>query len=182
MRSDADVAAASQLARDFFAYMRATYPETQARPSTPTWSIQDFEGQLADFRSHFNPPHGECLLARLDGEPAGIVMLKPYAEGVCELNRMYVTRAARGRGLGRALCEALIAGRARSATAQIRLDALNAQVEAVPLYRKLGFRPAIPTRRPTRLRAMPRASISTCRSGAVARCAAFGIAPGCRIG
>jgi GNAT superfamily N-acetyltransferase len=140
VRSDPDVAAAAGLARDFFAYMRTTYPERAALIDAYVVD-QDFEGQLADFRAHFNPPNGECLLARIDGAPAGLVMLKPYAPGVCELNRMYVTHAARGRGLGRALCEALIA-RARALGYQaIRLDALNARVDAVPLYRKLGFGP-----------------------------------------
>jgi GNAT superfamily N-acetyltransferase len=139
-RSDADVAAASRLARDFFAYMRARYTE-RASDLDAYLADQDFEGQLADFRTHFNPPSGECMLARLDGTPVGVVMLKPYGPGVCELNRMYVVRAARGRGIGRALCEALIA-RARSlGYREIRLDALNAQVDALPLYRKLGFGP-----------------------------------------
>jgi GNAT superfamily N-acetyltransferase len=139
-RSDADVAAAARLARDFFAYMRATYPE-QAAAIDAYLIEQDFEGQLADFRANFNPPRGECLLARLDDAPAGVVMLKPYAEGVCELNRMYVARDARGRGIGRALCEGLIARARTLGYRAIRLDALNAQVEAVPLYRRLGFGP-----------------------------------------
>jgi GNAT superfamily N-acetyltransferase len=152
VRSDADIAAAAALARDFFAYMRATYPERAA--AIDAYLVdQDFEGQLADFRTHFNPPHGECILARLDGVPAGVVMLKPYGRGVCELNRMYVTRAARGLGIGRALCEALI-DRARALGYRaVRLDTLNERVEALPLYRRLGFvtdpdRPAFAQRDP----------------------------------
>ena len=140
VRSEADVAAAAELARDFFDYMRATSPERVA--TIDAYLIdQEFEGQLAEFRAHFNPPHGECLLARLDGEPAGVVMLKPYGDGVCEMNRMYVTRAARGRGLGRALCETLIARARALGYREMRLDTLNERVEAVPLYRKLGFGP-----------------------------------------
>ena len=140
VRSDADVAAASALARAFFAYMRETYPE-QAMTIDAYLEDQDFEGQLAAFRSHFNPPKGECLLARSAGEPVGIVMLKPYAPGVCELNRMYVTGAARGRGVGRALCEALIARARTLGYREIRLDTPNERVEALPLYRSLGFLP-----------------------------------------
>jgi GNAT superfamily N-acetyltransferase len=141
VRDDAAIAAASDLARDFFAYMRTAFPEKAAAIDTYL-VIQDFEGQLATFRDHFNPPHGECMLARLDGAPVGVVMLKPYdTPGVCELNRMYVVRAARGLGIGRGLCERLI-GRARElGYREIRLDALNAQVEALPLYRSLGFAP-----------------------------------------
>ncbi len=141
VRSDAEIAAAAQLARDFFAYMRATYPELGAAIDAYL-ILQDFEGQLATFRDHFMPPHGECMLARLDGAPVGLVMLKPYdTPGVCELNRMYVARAARGRGVGRALCEALLARARALGYREVRLDALNERVEAVPLYRKLGFLP-----------------------------------------
>jgi GNAT superfamily N-acetyltransferase len=140
VREDADIAAASRLAREFFAYMRGSFPEHAA--AIDAYLVdQDFEGQLADFRAHFNPPRGECLLARLDGAPVGVVMLKPYAEGVCELNRMYVARAARGRGVGRRLCESLIARARDLGYRAVRLDALNEQVEALPLYRKLGFGP-----------------------------------------
>jgi GNAT superfamily N-acetyltransferase len=139
-RGDADIAAASRLARDFFAYMRATYPDRAALIDAYLIE-QDFEGQLADFRTHFNPPRGECMLARLDGQPAGVVMLKPERQGVCELNRMYVTRPARGRGVGRALCEALIARARDLGYREIRLDALNDRVEALPLYYRLGFAP-----------------------------------------
>jgi GNAT superfamily N-acetyltransferase len=140
VRSDVDIAAASRLARAFFAYMRATYPEQV--PTIDAYLVaQDFEGQLADFRNHFGPPRGECLLARLDGAPVGVVMLKPYAEGVCELNRMYVAPEGRGRGVGRLLCVTLL-DRARALGYRaVRLDALNERVEAVPLYRRLGFGP-----------------------------------------
>ena len=97
--------------------MRATFPERAA--AIDAYLIaQDFEGQLAAFRGHFNPPRGECLLARLDGAPVGVVMLKPYAAGVCELNRMYVVPAARGRGVGRRLCERCSRAPASSATAR----------------------------------------------------------------
>jgi GNAT superfamily N-acetyltransferase len=139
-RSDADVAAASDLARAFFEYMRRTYPD-QAATIDAYLVDQDFEGQLAAFRTHFNPPAGDCLVARLDGSPVGVVMLKRFAPAVCELNRMYVAHAARGRGIGRALCETLL-DRARAlGYREIRLDTLNERVEALPLYRRLGFLP-----------------------------------------
>lgn len=140
VRNDDDIALASQLARAFFDYMRATWPE-RAELIDAYLIAQDFEGQLADFRNHFTPPNGECLLAQLGGEGVGIVMLKPYAPGVCELNRMYVTRAARGHGLGRRLCEELLSQARALGYREIRLDALNERVDAVPLYRKLGFGP-----------------------------------------
>jgi GNAT superfamily N-acetyltransferase len=140
VRDDGAIAAASELARDFFAYMRAAFPE-KAQSIDAYLVDQDFEGQLSHFRDHFNPPSGECMLARLDGNPVGVVMLKPYADGICELNRMYVRREARGHGIGRRLCERLIARARALGYRAIRLDALNNQVDALPLYRSLGFAP-----------------------------------------
>ena len=76
--------------------MRETYPEKRAAIDAYL-VIQDFEGQLASFRDHFNPPHGECMLARLDGAAGRRRHAQAlFAPGVCELNRMYVLRAARG--------------------------------------------------------------------------------------
>jgi hypothetical protein len=76
VRDDDAIAAASELARDFFAYMRAAFPEMAAAIDTYL-VIQDFEGQLATFRDHFSPPHGECMLARLDGAPVGVSCSSP---------------------------------------------------------------------------------------------------------
>ena len=136
VRSDADVAAASALARAFFAYMRETYPE-QAMTIDAYLDDQDFEGQLADFRSHFNPPTGR-MPARpaATGEPVGIVMLKPYGAGVCETEpHVRHRRRPRPRRRPGALRGA---DRARRALGyrEIRLDTLNERVEALPLYRK----------------------------------------------
>ena len=47
-------------------------------------------------------------MAYSDGEPVGIVLLKPHGETDGEMNRMYVRDSARGLGLGRKLGEALV--------------------------------------------------------------------------
>ncbi len=140
VRNAADVAAASQLARDFFEVIRGRYPEMTDLIDAYLVD-QDFEGQLANFASHFNPPAGECLMVDLDGVPVGIVMLKRYSGAVCEMNRMFVSEAGRGRGLGRKLGEQLIAEARALGYREMRLDALHRHVEALPLYASLGFLP-----------------------------------------
>ena len=137
-RSDEDIAAVTALAWQFVAFLHDRYPERAAQLDSYLKG-QRFAEMLGDFRKHFNPPKGECMLARLDGTPVGIVMLKPVRRDLCEMNRMYVLPAARGHGIGRALCDALIAEARSLGYLEMRLGALDRHIEALPLYRSLGF-------------------------------------------
>lgn len=139
-RTDADISEATGLAWAFVALLKERYPE-RAESIDQYLQDQRFEEMLADFRQSFNPPKGECLIARSDGKAVGIVMLKPVDSSLCEMNRMYVAPEARGLGIGRALCEALISKAIEYGYQQMRLGALNRHVEALPLYRSLGFTP-----------------------------------------
>ena len=144
-RSDADIAAVTELAWEFVDFLRTRYPE-RLEDLELYLKKQRFTEMLANFRDHFNPPKGECFLARLDDRPVGIVMLKANFGKACEMNRMFVRAEARGRGIGRALCNALIAEARALGYAEMRLGALDRHVEALPLYRSLGFA-AVPARR-----------------------------------
>ncbi len=124
---------------EFFDLMRQRYPEMQAEIDEYI-ARQDVAGQLADFDGYFTPPHGECFLARREGAGMGMVMIRPGRDGECELNRMYVRPAARGTGLGRKLCAAAVAEARALGYRAVVLDALYRHVEALPLYRAMGFR------------------------------------------
>lgn len=137
-RTDTDVRDATDLAWAFVALLKERYPE-RAEQIDDYLRDQRFEEMLANFRDYFLPPHGECMLARLDGQAVGVVMLKPAGAALCEMNRMYVAPEARGRGLGRLLCKALISRAVELGYREMRLGALNRHVEALSLYRSLGF-------------------------------------------
>jgi len=137
-RSDDDIAAVTGLAWAFVDLIRERYPE-RADQIDRYLIEQRFAEMLGQFRTHFNPPAGECMLARRASRPVGIVMLKPAGDGVCEMNRMYVAPAARGQGAGRKLCVALIAEARALGYREMRLGALDRHIEALPLYRSLGF-------------------------------------------
>lgn len=85
------------------------------------------------------PPRGLMLLATREDEPLGCGGLKLHGEEPAEIKRVWVSEAARGLGLGRRLMADLEDhARALGATA-VCLDSNAALVEAIALYRRLGY-------------------------------------------
>lgn len=101
--------------------------------------FQDFERELAELPGPYAPPEGMLLLAECNDQSAGCVALKDLGGGNCEMKRLYVRGEFRGRGLRRALAEAIIAEARRIGYARMRLDTLDRLTEATALYRSLRF-------------------------------------------
>ena len=91
-------------------------------------------------RDKFFPPNGRFYLILCGGEAAGIGCLKKLAEGVGEIQRMYVSAEFRGRGIGRAIAERLVADAKQIGYKTLRLESLKFLDSAHALYRSLGFR------------------------------------------
>lgn len=111
--------------------------------------FQSFGEELAAFPGPYAPPRGALVLALAPGAGAtdgeehlvGMVGLRPLAQGVCEMKRLYVAPDARGRGLGLRMCERLIEEARRIGYRAMRLDTLERLRPAGSVYRRLGFRP-----------------------------------------
>ncbi|HYD04742.1 MAG TPA: GNAT family N-acetyltransferase [Reyranella sp.] len=109
-------------------------------------AYQDFEKELADFPGKYAPPEGALLLATVDDAAAGTVALRRLEPGICEMKRLYVRpayrgrRTADGRSIGRALAEDIVAiGRERGYQ-RLRLDTISGKMrQALSLYRSMGF-------------------------------------------
>jgi putative acetyltransferase len=89
----------------------------------------------------YAPPRGGIWLAVANEVGLGCVALRPLGESVGEVKRMFVDAEWRGRGVGRALLEALIVGAHERGYAALRLGTLQDMDAAQSLYRSLGFVP-----------------------------------------
>lgn len=94
-----------------------------------------FDAEMAAF------PQGYAvlLLAKINGEPAGAVGAQAVDTETCEMKRLYVPEAFRGHGLGRALCDRLMAEASALGFKRMRLETLSRLTEAIALYRSQGF-------------------------------------------
>jgi len=107
-------------------------------------SFQGFADELAALPGKYAPPRGRLYLAFVEGAPAGCVALRSLTDGRCEMKRLYVVPAFRGRNIGRLLADRVIADARQIGYRQMLLDSLPAMSAAQQLYRSLRFREVPP--------------------------------------
>lgn len=95
---------------------------------------------LAPTLDGFAPPHGTFLVMRLHGRPIGCGGFKREASGGAYVKRMWISRTARGLGLGRRLLQELETRARALGYRMMRLETEKALTEAQQLYRSSGYR------------------------------------------
>ena len=103
--------------------------------------FQDFREELATLPGKYAPPLGAILVAKENGETVGCVAVRPLGDAVCEMKRLFVKPAHRGKSLGRDLALAIIEEAKKIGYEVMRLDTVVEMKEASALYRTLGFQP-----------------------------------------
>jgi putative acetyltransferase len=107
--------------------------------------FQSFDQELAGLPGDYAPPAGRLLLAEYEGKLAGCVALHALEPGICEMKRLYLRPQFRGKGLGRALADRILAEARHIGYERIRLDTVEPVMkDAVAMYRRLGFREIAP--------------------------------------
>lgn len=110
---------------------------------------QGFDKEVATLPGKYARPRGEVLIARMGQDPVGCVALRPLPPhagepepkgGFCEMKRFFVSPAARGHGIGKALAQAIIAAGQRAGYGIMRLDTSADMHPAQHVYEAVGFK------------------------------------------
>ena len=104
-----------------------------------TPEFQSFADELKGLPGKYQPPAGCLLLLYIGGVTAGTAALRPLHGTACEIKRLFVRPASRGRGAARRLMEALIDEARRIGYTTMFADTLPDMAAALRLYRDLGF-------------------------------------------
>ena len=114
--------------------------------SSPTVNLgfQEYEAEFAGLPGKYEAPQGRLLLAREGDTVLGCAALRSVDESTCEMKRVYVRPAARGRNLGRLLVDAILTEAKLAGYSRICLDVLPEFTAAQALYESMGFEHAEP--------------------------------------
>ena len=107
--------------------------------------FQNFSSELAGLPGAYASPDGRLAIAFVDGMPAGCVALRRFDETRAEAKRLYVRPQFRGRGIGRALLDWVIAEARTAGYAELVGDSMPVMREALAMYERTGFELTRPT-------------------------------------
>lgn len=107
-------------------------------------SPDDTDADLYDLQAFYLNAGGDFSVL-VDGEQiVGTVALRNQGDGSCELRKMYLDSAYRGRGLGKLLMEHALLKARTLQFKRITLETASVLKEALALYQQFGFQPYTP--------------------------------------
>lgn len=124
---------------DELAAVKAIFLEYIASLGFDISSFQNTDKEFGNLLDLYGSPKGCIILAKEADAVVGCIALKPIAEGVCEMKRMYVRPAFRGQGIARQLVTELLTFAQKAGYRSMKLDTLSTMTSAIGLYRSFGF-------------------------------------------
>jgi len=117
-----------------------------AQPGAARFCFGTLEKEAARLPLSFNDQGGGCLVARVNGQPAGFIAWRAVPQdripNAWELKRLWVRPVGRGLGLGKSLTQAVLDRAVAAGRAAVYLDTVpESMPAAVRLYLELGFEP-----------------------------------------
>ncbi|HET6161030.1 MAG TPA: GNAT family N-acetyltransferase [Dongiaceae bacterium] len=137
--SESDYAAFGALVREYVEWCRARFAH-ESWLIDEALSHQSLDRELESLATRYGPPSGKAFLARRNGEIVGCGAYRRRSDEFCEMKRLFVPDRFRGHGIGRRLCDAIIASAREERFKLMRLDTAAQMSEAVALYAAIGFR------------------------------------------
>ena len=101
--------------------------------------FQGIDEELTTLPGKYSEPDGALIVAEADGALCGCVALKKIGDGICEMKRLFVKDAFKGKGIGRELVRRIIDEGRSKGYGFMRLDTLASMKPAIALYRSFGF-------------------------------------------
>ena len=102
-------------------------------------ALQNYDDELNSLREKYGPPMGRFYIAYWDGQAAGCIAFTQSSETECEMKRLYVKPAFRGRGIGKKLVEQILRDAREIGYQAMVLETIPAFKEAIRIYQDLGF-------------------------------------------
>ena len=103
------------------------------------WNPATEVPDLFDLERHYGGRQGAFWVARLGGQIVGSVGVERLPDGRAELHRLYLDASLRGRGLGRALVDAVLGWCRDAGIMQLTLWSDTRFDRAHRLYEGMGF-------------------------------------------
>jgi ribosomal protein S18 acetylase RimI-like enzyme len=132
--SSAEIESVRNLLREYIAW---AFTLEEGSDKAPTFL--GIEEELAALPGIYVPPSGRLLVAMYEGQAVGCVCMKGLDQTTCEVKRLYVSPAMRGRSIGNQLVTKLVKEARSCGYRQIVLDSHRSMTSAHAIYESAGF-------------------------------------------
>lgn len=129
---------ARDLCREWLKWHWENYPSdwpVEGNPMEP----ERFKKVLEDMPNLHARPRGGIFVASIADQPVGCVMYSEQSDLVAEFNRMFVSEAGRGHGVGRRLLDAMFNQMIEDGYQMVMFTSAKFLTHAKAMYENVGF-------------------------------------------